>query len=560
VSGVAGAERVARSRVAAPSQTSVARERVRGLWPLPVYAVLSVVLFGIPVLGHFASRVVASDAIDSSAFMWFFAWWPHALLHGLNPFITHVMFVPEGFNLTWATAMPGPSIVLSPITLAFGPAVTWNVIQLSCPALSAWTAFLLCGRLGCGTWPSLAGGYVFGFSPYMLVHLTGGPHLALVALLPVFVLLVLRRVQGTISRKRFVIWMSLALTAQYLISSEVLASATLLGATTLALAFALLPDRRATLLDTVKLLAVAYAATAVLISPFLYFFLVGRHHPPGATFFSADLASFALPPPLVALTRHGTPFAGASTEPYLGLPLIALICLFAWRRRRDRTTWLIVGPLAIAGILALGAHVFIRGRLTSIPAPWLVLEQLPILRYAIPVRLAVFVVLPAALIVGLWLRDGGAGRWALALLAIASIAPSIGSAAWNTPTTDPPFFSRGSYRAYLRASDNVLTVPAWGANERWQADTGFRFNLSDGYAGNPFPASYGRYPTWSTLLTGRLTPVYAIQLRRFLAAKHVTAIVVQDGVPGPWTTLFGTLGVAPVHSGGVLLYRLRRDR
>ena len=51
----------------------------------------------------------------------------------------------------------------------------------------------------------------------------------------------------------------------------------------------------------------------------------------------------------------------------------------------------------------------------------------------------------------------------------------------------------------------MLTVPAWGPNERWQADTGFRFKLADGYAGNPFPPSYTRYPTWNTLLTGQLT-------------------------------------------------------
>ena len=88
--------------------------------------------------------------------MWFFAWWPHALLHGLNPFVTHVMFVPDGFNLTWATGMPGPSLLLAPITLAFGPAVTWNVIQLASPALSAWTAFLLCRHVTRRTAPSLS--------------------------------------------------------------------------------------------------------------------------------------------------------------------------------------------------------------------------------------------------------------------------------------------------------------------------------------------------------------------------------------------------------------------
>jgi hypothetical protein len=199
------------------------------LWPLGLYAVLSLALFGVHIIRHLGSRIVASDPIDSSQFMWFFAWWPHALLHGLNPFVTHVMFVPDGFNLTWATGMPGPSLLLAPITLAFGPAVTWNVIQLASPALSAWTAFLLCRHVTGRTAPSLVGGYIFGFSPYMLTHLTGGPYLALVPLLPVFVLLVLRRLEGSIGSRAFVVWMALAMIAQFSISSEVLATATLFG-------------------------------------------------------------------------------------------------------------------------------------------------------------------------------------------------------------------------------------------------------------------------------------------------------------------------------------------
>src|SRR5207302_3133553 len=119
------------------------------------------------------------------------------------------------------------------------------------------------------------------------------------------------------------------------------------------------------------------------------------------------------------------------------------------------------------------------------------------------------------------------------------------------------FFASGTYRQYLNTNDHVLTIPAWGPNERWQANTGFRFKLADGYAGNPFPPSYSRYAAWNMLLTGQLTPHYAADLKTFLAAKGVTAIVVDRSVPGPWTTLFGTLGVRPVPSGGVLFYRLK---
>lgn len=533
------------------------------LWPLGLYVALSVALFGIPVIGHLGSHIIAADQLDSSADIWFLAWWPHALLHGLNPFVTHAMFYPEGYNLTWATSMPLPAMVAAPITLGFGPAVSWNLIELAAPALSAWTAFLLCRNVVGRTLPSLVGGYVFGFSPYILVHLTGSPMLALVPLLPVFVLLVLRRLQDSIGARRFVVEMALSLAAQYLIYAEVLVTSTLFGAVALLLAFVLYTERRRALLQTVKLLAIAYAAALVLVSPFLYYFFFGRHYPPANTHFPADLSSFVLPPPLVAVKAHsGFAFSG---ETYLGLPLVALIVLFVWQRRRSRAAPLAALSLAVAGVACLGGELTIHGHRIGIWMPWRLLEGLPLLRYVIPVRLALYVTLPAALIVAMWLaeprstapRSRHAFSWGLAVLAVAFIVPAVGNASWNTAIADPPFFQHHAYRAYLESSDHVLTVPVWGPNERWLADAGFPFALSAGYAGQGFPASYTRYPTWNTLLSARLTPDYAAQLRRFIAAEQVTAIVVEQGYPGPWRKLFGTLGKRAVSTGGVLVYRLR---
>src|SRR5947209_1869714 len=199
--------------------------------------------------------------------------------------------------MQWSTSMPGPSLLMAPVTLLFSPLVTWNVIQLASPALTGWTAYLLCRHLTGRVGPALLGGYLFGFSPYVLVHVTGGPYLGLAALLPVLVLLVIRRVQGTIRARRFVIATAATLVGQYLISSEVLLTATLFGGLALVFAFALLPAQRHALLDTVKLLILAFVITALVISPFLLYFFFGQHYPPGATFFTADLSGFVLPPP-----------------------------------------------------------------------------------------------------------------------------------------------------------------------------------------------------------------------------------------------------------------------
>jgi hypothetical protein len=362
--------------------------------------------------------------------------------------------------------------------------------------------------------------------------------------------------------------MTLTLAAQYLISSEVLATATLFGALALALSWALVAQRRSAVVRAVKLIVLAYVLMVVLISPFLYFFLFGHQYPPGATHFPSDLASLALPSGLMALAPHGSPLTGANTEGYLGIPLIAIIVIFAWQQRRRHVTWILLLVLLAAAICSFGDHLLIAHHRTGLPLPWLLLGKLPVLRYAIPVRLALFVTLPAALIVALFLASGsedGAGRrgrwrWGLAVLTVAFILPAVGNAAWHTAIQDPAFFADGAYRQYLKPADHVLTIPAWGQNERWQADAGFRFKLADGYAGNPFPPSYTRFATWNTLLTGRLTPDYAAQLRRFVRAKGVSAIVVDETMRGPWRKLFGSLGVRSKSIGGVLLYHIGHPR
>ena len=58
------------------------------------------------------------------------------------------------------------------------------------PALAAWTAFLLCRRLTRSSWASLAGGYLFGFSTYVLAAELTHIFSAAVFLVPVAALLV----------------------------------------------------------------------------------------------------------------------------------------------------------------------------------------------------------------------------------------------------------------------------------------------------------------------------------------------------------------------------------
>lgn len=534
---------------------------------LGLYLLLSLLFFGRQVVGHLGSAVIAPNDIDPSQYQWFLAWWPHAILHGLNPFITHQVYVPQGYNLTWTTSMAGPALVLAPLTIAFGSTVSFNVFSLLAPTLSAWSAFLLCRHITRRTWPSLFGGFAFGFSGYMLTTTQGDPWLAFVALLPAFVLLILKWLDGSLSSRPFVGLMALGIAFQFLTSVELLATATLLAGFALLAALILLDDRRAALLGLVLRLVLAGAVAAVVLSPFLIF-MFSPHPVPNQALLLAkaptDPISFWVPGPLQARgawqaaqwARIG--ISGVTnTFAFLGVPALLIVAAFARERRRERTVWLLVICFLASALAVMGVRLVVAGHDTGLPLPWALIRKLPFFQYALPVRLGVFPALIAAVVLAMWLADArwGSLRWVGGALAAAALIPSLSAPVWHSATVDPPFFSTGEYHKYLSRSDNVVTIPVDGPNERWQARTGFAFNIVGGYLG-AFPSSYTRFAAWNALLNGKRSADWPRALRTYLAAKHATVILIDKRLGPRWPQLFTPLGLTPVDTGGVLFYRL----
>src|SRR5215472_15277399 len=151
-------------------------------WAFAIYAALSILFFGIPIISRLSQTYIGGGT-DPICHIWAVAWWPFAIAHRINPLITHALWAPVGYNLVWGTDIPGPSLLIYPITQMFGPVVSYNLLCLIAPSAAAATAFLLC-RYACGRfWPALVGGYIFGFSPYLLCQILG--HLVLVLIFPV---------------------------------------------------------------------------------------------------------------------------------------------------------------------------------------------------------------------------------------------------------------------------------------------------------------------------------------------------------------------------------------
>jgi hypothetical protein len=207
--------------------------------------------------------------------------------------------------------------------------------------------------------------------------------------------------------------------------------------------------------------------------------------------------------------------------------------------------------------MGLGQRLTVDGTIRKIGAPWSAVDHLPGLHLLVPQRFPLYAFLAGAVIVSLWLaREAGRHRWALGLLVVVAILPHLGANWWKVQLNTPAFFTSGAYKRYLGPDDHVLTTPFIGDNMRWQAEEEFPFKLAGGGVG-AFPESYTRYPAFGMLLSGQLTPNYARDLRDFIAAKRVTAVVVDKRYLSPdRRRLFASLGVRPVDTGGVLVYRL----
>src|SRR3984957_15280001 len=203
--------------------------------------------------------------------MWFFNWWRFSFAHGLNPFVTDWVWAPLGINLAWTTFVPLLAWISIPLQLTVGEPATYNImISLALP-LAALSAFLLCRRVTGAFWPSVLGGYIFGFSPYMLGQVL--EHLVLVAVFPVplIALVTLNRLDAEISARRFAILLAALLTAQFLCSVELFATLTIVGGFSLLLALLLFrDDLRARLVGLISPIAAAYVVAGAILSPYLF--------------------------------------------------------------------------------------------------------------------------------------------------------------------------------------------------------------------------------------------------------------------------------------------------
>jgi hypothetical protein len=554
---------------------------VQALAALLLYLLASILFFGIPVLRDIRHSYVGlgqqelgTGFSDPSVYMWSLVWWPHALVHGMDPLFTHLVWAPQGIDLAWTTTVPGASILAWPVTAWLGPVAAFNLWMLLAPALAGWTAYLLFRHVTGAFWPSVVGGYLFGFSSYELAEMTAHLNLALIFPVPLAVLLVLLRIEGRLKPLPFVLLLAGTVALQLSFSIEILFTLTLFGGLVGLLALALVPSVRERLLRTAGWTAVSYLVAAAVLAPFVLALAHGSGFVPRTwhSKYTTDLLNLVVPTRTALLappTAGGIAkrfAAGLSEEGgYLG-PLLLLVALFAARAGGTRTGKLLLGSLGLILIASLGPGLRVGG-VERFSLPWAVTERLPLVRMALPARFMVHAWLVLGLVAAVWLATSSPrpwarwGKWAVAGLCLAALLPNLALPLWNARADTPAFFATDLHRRYLEPGRNTLVIPfaSNGFSMLWQAETDMAFPLAGGYIACAIPHEYRRWAMVATFLSKRRLPGYEDQLRAFLGHLDVANIVVDPRAEGPWATVFSAIPVQPVEVGGILYYRVPDD-
>jgi hypothetical protein len=555
------------------SSSRPSKRLTSALAALTIYQLIAILWFGLPVLRDFSHNYIGiQSSFDPGAHMWFLAWWPYALAHRLNPFITKMVWAPSGFNLTWATSIPFPALLAVPITRIWGSVATWNVLCLAAPAMAAWCAFILCRHI-CGSFlPAMAGGYVFGFSPYMLAHLLGHLCLILIFPVPLSLYLVVLRLERRLSAPAFVALLTIVATTLFLCSEEIFATSAIFGVFLIiaALLFAV-PGSRRNLLETSALTAATLCITAVLLSPFLYYlFYLGFPQGPinSAQVYSSDLVAFVVPN-FTLLTAELRPTTGlakglsggaAEDTAYLGIPMIALILAYGFSNWRKPSARLLLLMLAIIALASMGPTLHIAGA-AKLTLPWAISVWLPLVDKALPARFMMFAFLDAALIVALYLAaaPGRVGS-ILAVLVLLSLIPDFPGRWWRARVDTPRFFRDGTYKQHIGQGETALIFPYGnqGNSMLWQAQNDMYFRMAGGYLGLT-PPEFERWPVLNTLYSGQPCFNFVWQLRFFLAAHDVKTIILAQDARRSWPPLLAKLNLTATTVEDVTVYNVPRE-
>lgn len=430
-------------------------------------------------------------------------------------FSTTLLNAPQGVNLAWTALNYLGACVAVPITLVLGLAASYNSLLLVLLVANGTSMYWAATKWGLPNAAAVISGCTFMFCPYLIGQALM-QHLDLLsaATVPIFFVLLRSLLQPTPRHPRTTGVLLGSLTGlQVFMSEEVLAWTLLAAAAAVLFTWvSARPPRHAWApLLTASLWGAPVALSALALLSSAQALGGGLISGPavGAGYYRTDLLGFVLPGQWELLTTSAlksymatiTPALGEATT-YIGVPLLLLIFTM-WRRGTpsDRHLALAIGVLAI---VALGHGVSLAGHYVPIPfMPMSLLARIPMLWNLLPDRSSLVLDFALSLLVGRYIEAFWSTQRIVAAsvvgLTLASWLPVL-PIAYSPPL--PPYFV--SHPTHLRARPNWLILPfaqtgPTAMGEYWQAATGDRFNLVEGY--------YAARSVTSPIVTGpALTP------------------------------------------------------
>ncbi len=434
---------------------------------------------------------------DSDEYSWFLAWIPYSIGHGLDPLISHYVNFPNGVNLMWNTSVILPGFIMSPVTVIFNAAFSYNILITAAPALGATFAYVAFRRWA-SPLPSLAGGLVYGFSPYMVSQSVG--HLAQTLMMSAPLMLILLDRLLVVQAKtpwRDGLLLGLLCWAQLLTAEETLALETVTAAIAVLVLCAL---NWAAVAAHLRYAAQGFGAAAALFVPLSVPFLAVQYlgpyrvqdvHP--SNVYVSDLFNFFVPTNITKFAPHSalvvaSRFTGNGSEQgaYIGVPLLVFIALTLRFARRRGVTWVALAVGVGAGLLSLGPTLHVLGHVSPIPMPDDILKHFPTLHNLLPDRFAGTMWLGVALLVAIGLDElkrlavpYKIVGWALGALGLVALFPIT-----NYPAGASPLYS--AYDTGLACPKTtgpssghppvaLLLPPVNELNLRWQPESKFCF-------------------------------------------------------------------------------------
>lgn len=465
------------------------------------------------------ARLLALNPEDQTLYEWFLASDARILLGDFS-LLSDRLNAPDGVNLMANTTVIALGFLLAPVTLTVGAPVTFALLVAGNLAASAIAFYFLFHRVaGLGRLAAATGGAFCGFAPGMVSQSNSHLHMTALWLVPVMVWLLIRMMRaadptgstpageltgpaGRPDRRRLLTsggWLGVVVALQVFIGEEVLfLTAVTLIIMTVAFAAARPRYTWRVLPNFVIGMLVAVTVGVALLAYPLWFQFAGPQGVSDGVFdpayFSADLASW---PAISELSIAGSAAAAELTtgpaeyNTFLGWPLVIVtLACAAWLIRRPVVIACAAGTLLMAG-LSLGPRIVVHGTETDIPGPYALLDGMPVVDGALPMRFALAVIPLIATILALAIDQALRLRWRPGRVAIpaalaAALLPAVPA---PLPAMDrdplPEFITAGHWRDCVPTGGVLVPVPPATPKEpwpmAWATATNVAFGMPEGF-------------------------------------------------------------------------------